>query len=143
MMLDPKRFTILAGESVVDTLRAENASLENLDPLRFDFNEELCALQRRQSNRGYVPAHLVKSMYGWTLRYASGLQGFSIITRLGKDFDTAVEGAREWASDAPDHRYVSVCNTALPSEHPNHKLVWGVMEILLWQKIKNQLKGEL
>mgnify|MGYP000036960180 CR=1 FL=1 len=58
--------------------------------------EDLCRLQEEQSARGYLPYRLVLSMYGWTIRYASGLQGFGLVysSRSFNPADALAEGQR-------------------------------------------------
>jgi hypothetical protein len=71
--------------------------------------QDLCALQESQSERGYRPAELVKSMYGWSVRYASGLQGFSLLLsgrKMGRKFsrEEAIAWGKAWAAEDPDNR---------------------------------------
>lgn len=68
-------------------------------------SEDLCRVQADQSARGRLSAELVLSQYGWTVRYGSGLQNFSI---LYKSDDTHPQRAYNWgvrwANEAPDFR---------------------------------------
>jgi len=67
-----------------------------------DRGESLIALQKRQSREGRRSAHLVLSIYGWTLRYASGLQGFGIIHRTCSfDPAVAIKAAQRWVGSNP------------------------------------------
>src|SRR5690349_3222105 len=43
------------------------------------FDDALCAIQQRESRAGFLPFEIVRTMYGWSLRYASGLQKFGLI----------------------------------------------------------------
>lgn len=59
---------------------------------------------------GYVEAEIVRSIYGYTLRYASGLFNFGLIARareIGGSYEQAVEYARTWCSKDPVHRFVT------------------------------------
>lgn len=85
-------FYDIAGEAA--KFRAESADLCNK-------GEALIALQRRQHARGVTKAELVLSIYGWTLRHASGLNGFSLIRTLGtNDVNAALDVAFEWVGDS-------------------------------------------
>ena len=74
-----------------------------------DRGQSLCELQESQSERGYLPAELVKSMYGWTVRYASGLQGHGFLLswrKLGRIMSRAeaIAWGTAWANEDPDNR---------------------------------------
>jgi hypothetical protein len=73
-------------------------------------SEALCRFQLSQANKGIIAAILVKSIYGWTVRYDSGLQDFAIIagTRSGQldgSLEDAERYAREWCARDPERRY--------------------------------------
>ena len=60
-------------------------------------------------NRLVVAADLGRSMYGWTLRYASGLQGWSIIfASRNHNPATALAEALRWVAVNPECRSVCV-----------------------------------
>ena len=72
-------------------------------------SEQLCQVQREQSARGRREAMLIRSMYGWTLRYASGLQGWEIIdSSRNHNPTTALEVALNWVKGNPELRSVYV-----------------------------------
>lgn len=95
-MLNTTSFLQIAGNS--QKWDAEMRETKNLVQLQVD-----------QSARGYRPAVLVYSLYGWTVRYASGLQENAILFKSG-DFNSAkaVAWAKEWADQDPENREVYV-----------------------------------
>ena len=97
-MLNTEHFKTLAGNSA-----KWDEEMRNLP----DRGESLCRLQESQSARGYLPAMLVESIYGWGVRYASGLQDFGILVRsqdLGGSRAAAIAWGITWANDDPNHR---------------------------------------
>jgi hypothetical protein len=73
-------------------------------------SQDLCSLQVEQAGRGRLSAHLVLSIYGWSVRYASGLQDFGILRRADSfDPASALYWGCQWVSVDPDSRelYVS------------------------------------
>lgn len=81
--------------------------------------KNLVKLQENQSARGYRPAKLVYSLYGWTVRYASGLQDNAILYKSG-DFNPvkAIAWVKNWVEKDPEHReaYVSKYDIELCKE---------------------------
>ena len=74
-----------------------------------DRGHGLCALQESQSARGYLPAELVKSIFGWAVRYASGLQSRGIlfgyrITGRKASREEAIAWGKAWAAQDSDNR---------------------------------------
>jgi hypothetical protein len=74
-------------------------------------SETLCAFQRKISQGGYVEAEIVESMYGFSVRYASGLQDFGLIfSARSKEVDGTLEGAiaaaQKWQAADSSHRFV-------------------------------------
>ena len=103
---DPKHFTIVAGFAAMAKHRAalaEAAAQPGFDLPRW---------QQRQDPT--VGAEIVLSIYGYGLRYASGLQGFGIIAdaRSLGTLDKALAYAQGWADASPNH-YVFIRNTEL------------------------------
>lgn len=96
-MLNTKNFIKIAGNS--EKWDNELRETKNLVQTQVD-----------QSARGFRPAKLVYSMYGWTVRYASGLQDGAILFKSG-DYrpEKAVEWVKLWVAEKPDMReaYVS------------------------------------
>jgi hypothetical protein len=111
--LDPAHFTIVAGHEAVAASRASQ------DRHVVDGGESLVRWQEQEGSR-WIGAEIVKSIYGYGLRYASGLQGFAVIFGhhdRGYDgtYETAVRYAQWWVDLDPEHRYVFVRNSALPA----------------------------
>lgn len=117
-----KRFTIVAGQALCAALHAEQVAKVRVTgsdangPL-YD-SEGLCRLHAEQDRRGILGAELVKSIYGWSVRYDSGLQNFGIIAgaRYGQvdgTYEDAVRFAQQWAAEDPTRRYVWVRMSAI------------------------------
>lgn len=63
-------------------------------------------------SRGFAEIQLVQSIYGWGVRYASGLDGFGLIAarsmgNVDGSFEDAVAFARSWFDRDPIKRVVS------------------------------------
>lgn len=76
-------------------------------------SDRLCRFQESEAGKGLLEAALVKSMYGWSVRYASGLQDFGLIAssrsgQLDGTYEGACEYARKWQEQDPTRRFVSV-----------------------------------
>ena len=108
--------TIVIGKEVADKYRAmikgEGGS------------EELCKRQEKAYGMGICEAMIVKSIYGYSLRYASGLNNFGIIRRardIGDgSYEAAYNYAVEWVAKAPNARFVSCYDPiATEAEHLN------------------------
>ena len=112
-MLNTTMFTLLAGnpEPWDDEIR------ESCEPGTRSgtfASGNLCRIQAEQSARGRRSAELVHSVHGWTVRAASGLQGFAIMYRSGdhKPAD-ALKWGCDWANAEPDKREFFVRNDAV------------------------------
>lgn len=111
---------IIFGEEVHQYVASE--SLVGTDGLRGQsnshggskFDDVLCSNQSRIHRAGYRAAELCKSMYGWSLRSASGLDGFSLISpsQSGMSYNEAIDYAKSWQQECPSKRYV-FCREAL------------------------------
>jgi hypothetical protein len=100
--MDPKHFIIIAGRELSEALDAEKRNTKG--------GEDLCRVQEAQASRGIQGAQLVRSMFGWSVRYDSGLQGWGLLASsrqgtLDGSLRAAVEWAEDWAAQAPTHRY--------------------------------------
>ena len=99
---------LIAGQELHAAMQAEKAAIVEQSVLGFN-SEQLCALQRKQAGRGIVGACIVKSMYGFSVRYDSGLQDFGIIKSARGSSDPSLEAAIEfckaWVAQAPASRY--------------------------------------
>lgn len=72
-------------------------------------SEQLCRVQRDQSAAGRREAHLCRSIYGWTLRYASGLQEWGIIySSKNHNPQNCLTEALNWVATSPELRSVCV-----------------------------------
>jgi hypothetical protein len=61
---------------------------------------------------GVTEAIIRLTNYGYSLRYASGINGFGLIASarngtLNGSYEDALEYAEKWCSESPDNRYVS------------------------------------
>ena len=96
--MDPKHCIVIAGHDVHEAIEAEQAV------------EDLCRVQEKQAARGILGARLVRSMYGWSVRYDSGLQNWDLLAgmrngMLDGSFKAAVEWAEQWVAQDPTRRY--------------------------------------
>lgn len=96
--MDREHFIIIAGHDVREAIEAEQAQ------------GELCRTQEAQAKRGILGAQLVRSMFGWSVRYDSGLQNWDLLAssrrgQLDGSFKAAVEWAERWAAQDPTRRY--------------------------------------
>lgn len=75
----------------------------------------LCQAQRDLSAIGFVQLELVRSLYGWSIRYRSGLQNFALfspsVDRIKRAIGDAsierkLEIAQAWVQARPDLRSV-------------------------------------
>ena len=107
-MIKQDWMVIVAGEALVNALSAEQKA--RIPHTGFGYESEaICQLQRERASRGITGAEIVKSIYGYGLRYDSGLQGFSILSRAqetGGTLEGAEAWARNWVAQDPDRRYV-------------------------------------
>ena len=100
-MLNTEHFILLAGNP-------EHWDTETRE--RVAAGESLPDVQVDQASRGQLSAHMVLSLNGWTVRYASGLQDRAILHKSGEDDPRkALEWGTNWANENPANRefYVS------------------------------------
>jgi hypothetical protein len=105
---------IVAGQDVADkisALKTQYVIPSMKMPGCYD-SETLCTFQRKVSQGGYVEAEIVESMYGFSVRYASGLHDFGLIfSARSKEVDGTLEGAiaaaQQWQAADPSRRFVS------------------------------------
>ena len=105
---------IVAGQHVADKIAALRAATVRRSTTRIGCldSESLSAFQQAVSAKGYLEAEIVKSMYGYSLRYASGLQGFVLIYsakqgQLDGTLESAIAAAQRWQAADPDRRWVT------------------------------------
>ena len=101
---------IIAGAEVINAMNEEKAAAVAKNELGHFRSEQLCALQRKQAGRGYIGVCIVKSIYGYSVRYDSGLQDFGLLrsARCGDgSFKQAAEFCIAWAARDPSRRYAT------------------------------------
>ena len=102
-MLNTAHFTLLAGEP-----EPWDAEIRDARGPGFSLTE----MQVDQHQRGRRSAQLVKTMYGWSVRFASGLDNNAILFgsrqthERGEDcsIETAIRFGIQWANECPDSR---------------------------------------
>lgn len=114
-MVKQNWMTIIAGEALVDSLEAEQKARVHQAASGHYNSEELCKLQGEQDRRGIIGINLVESIYGWTVRYDSGLQNFAILAgkrqgNLDGSLEAATQFARNWVASDPTKRYAWMSN---------------------------------
>ena len=105
---------VVAGQDVADRIammRLAMVQTSRSDSSLYDSNS-LCRFQERMAITGYVEAEIVLSNYGYSVRYASGLQNFGLIySSRAKQVDGTLEGAiaaaKRWQAENPARRYVT------------------------------------
>ena len=122
-MLNTNAFLLLAGdpehwdsETILRCRPGSQTGTHN--------SSDLCALQVEQAARGQRSAVMYESIYGWTVRYASGLQGRAILFS-SKDHDPkkAYEWGCEWANSDPSNREFYVSRSDVDRSEQLTKLV--------------------
>lgn len=115
MSLIPAFMNVFAGAELYESLAAERKALVDAARAKqvFRTDDTLCGVQEAQARRGILGVNLVESIYGWTVRYDSGLQNFSILAgaRRGDvngSYEDAERFAREWVAQDPARRYAWV-----------------------------------
>lgn len=73
-------------------------------------SEPLCRWQSECYQRGVRGVQIVKSIYGYSVRYDSGLANFGLLAssrqgELDGSFEDAVRYASEWCGQDPERRY--------------------------------------
>lgn len=114
------KLKVVAGKQLYANLQAEK---ERVVPRNGEYfkSEPLCAWQSEVARRGVIGATLVKSMYGWSVRYDSGIQNFGILAGarsgvLDGTLKAAVEWAKGWVAEDPTRRYAWVRESELGQE---------------------------
>jgi hypothetical protein len=111
-MLNTEHFVLLAGNS--DKWDEETQR-------RVKAGESLPNVQINQHGRGRCSIQLVETIYGWSIRYASGLNGFGILwgSRMaGRKVtrDEAIEWGKRWVAEDPGHREFFAYKTDMEKE---------------------------
>lgn len=104
---------VIAGQDVASIVKSEYDAMHArraADPRRAS-REDFANLQTALSQRGFVEAELVESRYGWSVRYASGLQNFGLISaardRADRSYEAAVAIAQAWVAVDPSRRWAT------------------------------------
>lgn len=101
----------IAGESVFNAAQAEREAVMAKCEVPFGHgrSEVLCRVQSQQAARGLTGAHIVRSMYGFSVRYDSGLQNFALLRAARGSSDPSLAAAirfcADWVAQSPQHRY--------------------------------------
>jgi hypothetical protein len=108
-MIKQDWMAIHAGAALVDALTEETKARCAHTGAGYA-SEALVVVQREQAARGIVGVELVKSNYGWSVRYDSGLQDFGIVAsaqrgQVDGSWDSAVRFALDWVAQDPAKRY--------------------------------------
>lgn len=112
---------IIAGQKLHASIEAQRDATVPKSGAYFQ-SEPLCEFHHSLDRRGILGAQLVKSIYGWSVRYDSGLQNFGIIAgsrsgQLDGTYEDAVRYAQYWVDLDPTRRYVSVSDFELNPEY--------------------------
>jgi hypothetical protein len=103
--------TIIAGAALAASLDAEREALVAKTAGGFFNSEQLCELQRKRSARGICEVEIVKSIYGYSVRYASGLHNFGVLRGARGAADPSFAAAKQfccdWVAADPDRRFAT------------------------------------
>lgn len=96
---------IVAGKDLLASMEAEQKATVADTGHGYE-SEALCRLQQRQAARGILGVEIVRSFYGHSVRYDSGLQNFGLV-RSGRNvsLEDAVQWAEKWVAEDPSRRY--------------------------------------
>src|SRR5262245_40363136 len=92
--LDPAKFEIIAGTDTVLAIRAKRKP-----------NTDIPAAQMQEARDGILGTMIVRSLYGWTVRYDSGLQSWAILARALPSKAEAAQFITNWVAVDPARRY--------------------------------------
>lgn len=101
----------IAGQEVYDAAAAERTAAVEASGIAFGQgrSEVLCRVQERQAGRGLTGVHIVRSMYGFSVRYDSGLQNFALLRSARGSSDPSLAAAirfcADWVAQSPTNRY--------------------------------------
>lgn len=104
---------VLIGREVADQVAElkKKVAVSSTHPGLLD-SASLCRHQVSASSLGFTEAEIVRSNYGFSLRYASGLCNFGLIRsarnrEVDGTFEGALAAAEEWVSQNPTRRWVT------------------------------------
>lgn len=98
---------IVAGEKLVNDITAETKARCQFTGVGYN-SDQLCLLQREHSSKGILGVEIVCSIYGHSVRYDSGLQGFGLLARsrdIGGTLEAAEAYCRNWVAQDTERRY--------------------------------------
>lgn len=100
---------IIAGADVYSAMASEREAAVRATATIYGSE----ALPRFQIMNHAVGCNLVKSMYGWSVRYSSGLYNFELLAscrcnQLDGTLEDAEHFAKEWVAKDPTHRYAEI-----------------------------------
>lgn len=105
---------IVAGQEIYVALQAEKERTvphsKKPGMSQYFESEPLCRWQSECYSRGVRGVEIVKSIYGFSVRYDSGLADFGLLAssrygQLDGTFEDAVRYATEWCNEDPARRY--------------------------------------
>ena len=108
-MIKQEWMEIVAGEALVDAIAAETKAKCRWTGYGYA-SDDICALQQQQAARGIIGVEIVKSNYGFSVRYDSGLQNFGLVAsarrgELDGSYEAASAFCREWVNRDAARRY--------------------------------------
>lgn len=104
-ILSNPAFEVVAGRELLEEIEAETKARVPRNG-EYYASEELCVLQRERAARGIEGVEIIRSMYGHSVRYDSGLQNFALVrSGRGASYEDAAEFCRKWVEKAPSRRY--------------------------------------
>lgn len=100
----------IAGQPAADEIAAyvkANATPSKIQPGCFE-SESLCRAQAELHRQGYREAEIYATVYGFSLRYSSGLDNFGMIKTKLPTLLSALAASVEWVKVDPLKRTVCV-----------------------------------
>lgn len=106
---------VVAGQDVFEAREERKRTALGIRPLfntALDDNR-LCNWQVEESRKGVVEAEIVRSMYGFSVRYASGLQDFALLAgarmrTVDGTLADAIRWAKNWQAQCSNNRFVTM-----------------------------------
>jgi hypothetical protein len=101
----------IAGQDLYESMQAERTAAIEASGIPYGYgrSEVLCRVQEKQAGRGLTGAQIVRSMYGFSVRYDSGLQNWGLLKSARGSSDPSLEAAKQfcldWVAQAPNSRY--------------------------------------
>lgn len=109
-MIKQDWMVIVAGEVLVDAISTEQMAKCSKNASGYYNSQDLCAFQVEQFRKGIEGVEIVKSLYGYSVRYDSGLQNFGLLASsrngdIDGSLEAAVEWVKNWVARKPECRY--------------------------------------